>query len=230
MPKYAVIIKPNDDDFYWSADYWKDEVCMDFDENVVIPDKNLREDFQKAAWWQEAKEVADLFADMWNYEDMDEFITDNSYICAKDKFQDIVDLYQEKQYDCEDIDFIVAIAKILFPFLTIEQGHISSYGESEPVVYVAEEVDLRTLEDWFYGNIWEVNGYELDTESMEEDEISMEELSASDVTLLYGKDNIDDHYTMTDTHYWELYHSDALLSDALNYFGYPAEDTILIKD
>ena len=230
MPKYAVVIKYNTDEYYWDTDYWKDEVCEDFDEYVVIPDDNLRHDFQKASWWQDAKEIANLFADMWNYEDTDEFIADNSYICAKDKFLEIFDLYQKERYDYDDIDFVVAVANILFPFLNIEQGTIRGYHESEPVVYVADMVDLQVLEDWFFGNVYEVTGYELDTESMEEDEMSMEDLSVSDVEDMYGSLDSDAHYAIPDTYYYKLRSENALLTDALANFGYPIEDTVLVED
>ena len=218
MIKYAIVIKPAGD--YWFDD-WKFEVSEDFDENVVIIGQE-----ENASWWIDAKYIIEGID---NYDEMEDFISDNQHTCSRHKLSDIGKLYQSWDGYSDDTEFIAEVAKILYPFMNIEVGSLDAYRESNECVYIANEVDASVLQDWWAGDVYAVSAYELDTELMEEDEVDISDLDSNNVED-YGSETEDGSFPLTDTDYWKMRNSDSLLANLAQAFGYPKEECILIDD
>lgn len=224
MIKYAITVTYVTDDMYWFDGYWKDEVCEEFDENVVIPEDRDHSGFEKASWWKDAKDViSDIDSYLYDWDELSEYCDG---VCAKDKLKAIFDFYTENDYSTDDTEFIAEVARILYPFLNIEVGGIRGYHDSAEVVYNADELaDLDVLEDWFYGNIYEVTGYELDAESMAEDDIDAENMSVGEVED-YGTVDEGSH-PITSTEYFKYRHD---AKEICSWFGYPEDETVVVED
>lgn len=175
MPKYLVTVKYEQDDYYYSDDMWKDQVCVDFDENVVIVDYA-----ENASWWKDAKEI---LQDIDNSNDLEDFVDYYSDEYAKDKLEDIYNLY----YDWDGRDkpeFMKQVVELLYPGLDLTVDSIRGYsqGDHADVLYLTGSVDVDILGEWFYGDIYDVRLYEISDEDFAEylaagnDEDDLEEL------------------------------------------------------
>ena len=231
MAKFAIIVTYNIDDYWWVTDDWKDFVCEDFDENVVIIGDRDNSGIEEASWWQDAKSLSsDLADELWNA-DFDEYMDYHSGYCADDKLREIYDFYQEHDYNTDDTEFIMKVATILYPFLKLEQDHISGYHTGADVVYVKGSIDIDVLHDWYYGEIYVVDAYELDMEAIEEGGIDINDMSISEVKD-YGKSIESDfaiEYTYYHRNYYRLPHEEQLAKLA-NDLGLNPEDCVLVED
>ena len=232
MAKFAIIVTYNTDDYWWITDDWKDQVCEDFDENVVIlgSDRNTGS-IEEASWWQEAKTLSsDLADELWNA-DFDEYMDYHSGCCADDKLREIYDFYQETDYNTDDTEFIMKVATVLYPFLKLEKDHISAYHEGADGIYIKDSIDIDTLHDWFFGEIYVVDAYELDMEAIEEDEIDINDMSISEVKD-YGE-SIESDYAIESTYYYRDYYRlpyEEKLAKLAYELGLNPEDCVLVED
>ncbi len=220
MIKYAITVTY--DDRYYDFDDWKYNICEDFDENVVVVATRDTNGVENASWWIDAK---DVLSDI-DYGDEEDFIYNNSGFCSKSKLKDIYALYEKEGSDTDDPEFIADVAMILYPFLNLKVSDIRGYHTSTDVVYVADAVDLDTLEDWWFGNIYLVSAYELDLDAMEEDEVDIEYLDLREVHD-YGTEIAESDFQITQTEYMHL--DDALQTFASD-FGLSPEDCVLIEE
>ena len=230
MPKYAIIVTYNTDDYYWINDDWKDQVGEDFDENVVIIGDRDSGSIEEASWWKDAKEIIDD-VDSYLNDPLDEYLDYMSGLCSEDKLRDIYEMYHRENLYTDDIDFIIKVVEIIYPFLSVEHDSIRGYHTGADVIYLADAIDISYLEDWYYGNIYVVDAFELDTEAMEEDEVDINDLSISDVRN-YGE-SIGEDFAITQTEYFNEFYrlSDAeQLNKFASEFGLNPEDCTLVED
>lgn len=153
-------------DWLYINDEWKDYVCEDFDENVVLTG-NDREvgSIEKASWWIEAKNLIDEMENIIYYGDSDN---------TDDNIEEFVDLFKRevdedtlrrcaKAYiDCkysDDPEFVMTIAKLLHPELPLEMSELHGYSQSEWVdaIYNSANVNEDVLEAYVMGKLTEVH-------------------------------------------------------------------------
>ena len=232
MPKYAIVVTYNTDDYWWISDGWKDQVCEDFDENVVIIGDGYNSgSIEEASWWKDAKSLSSSLADeLWN-SDFGEYMDYHHGECADDKLREIYDFFHSNDYATDDTDFIMKVAIILYPFLKLEQDRISGYHTWSDVIYVRDSIDIDILHDWYYGEIFVVDAYELDMESIEEDEVDINDMTISEVRD-YGE-SIGEDYAIESTYYYKKYFrlSDKeKLEQFASDLGLNPEDCVLVED
>ena len=138
----------------YSNDQWKDYVCEDFDENVVLLGNRHNQEYAEAKWWIDAKDLIS---------DLDQYYEDDIRDLFKDEFDEdkinrILDAYNKADYS-DNIDFIIEIIQIMHPSLEIETSTIRGSSQSDwiDVVYVANKVNIRTLEQYYWGLLVELH-------------------------------------------------------------------------
>ena len=215
MEGYIIVIEYNDDSFLWMNDGWKDYVCMDFDENVVATGNRDYSDIVEASWWKDAIAAIDEADEQ--YEEAD-FIANMEDEYAPDKLHDIWEAIQHCR-DCYDPEFVAKVAMILDPNLSLSTSTIrgNSQGDWQDVVYVDGAVDESTLEDWYFGNVYEARVYDLATA----------ELTDNGEIEDYGED-IDNAY-ITSTEYFRMSSGDEKKAFR-KFFNLPEDATIIIID
>ena len=205
-------------DFYWSDDEWKDFVCQDFDENVVLLGNRDYSEHAEASWWKDAEEIAEQF----DYcEEVGDFIA-NLGEYSPDKLREIWDLYQTGKYYTDDTEFLIKIAEIIYPGIHLETGTIrgSMQGDWQDYVCVADEVDTNLLEDWYFGNVYDAALYEVNTEDLDEDD------DPTDYEV-FGEET--DSAVISDTEYWKL-RSEGLEDAFKRLFNLPADADITVDE
>lgn len=158
MSKYIVNISPERDNYY----DWKDYVCEDFDENAVIYVDRYNDEYENASWW---KDTDVLIRDIENCYDLGDFIDSFKGEYAKDKLEEIYNIYGD--WDGRDKpEFYAKIAMILFPGLDLVVDGIRGYsqGDFAEVVYIKDSLDIDKLEDWFFGDVYDIRVYEISDE------------------------------------------------------------------
>lgn len=205
-------------DFYWSSDEWKDFVCQDFDENVILLGNRDYRELAEASWWKDAEEIAEQF----DYcAEVGDFIA-NLGEYSPDKLREIWDLYQTGKYYTDDTEFLIKIAEIIYPGIHLETGTIrgSMQGEWQDYVCVADEVDTNLLEDWYFGNVYDAALYEVNTEDLDEDD------DPTDYEI-FGEET--DNAVISDTEYWKL-RSEGLEAAFKQLFNLPADADITVDE
>lgn len=165
--------------FLYNHDEWKEYVCEDFDEKVVVIGNREYSSIEEASWWNKAKI---LISDLDNYEwDIKEFKHyDNDY--TPEQLEKVYKAYQKCTYS-DDTDFIVEVAKIVNPGLELEQDTARGYNQSDwvEIVYVKDSIKVDIFAAYFFGQLTEIH---IETED----------------------DNYWDH--MLDSEVWELFKGD----------------------
>lgn len=231
MKKYLVKVSTLEDDWYWSGDDWKYEVCVDFDEHVVILEDRNHNGITEASWWLDAVSLVDNL-DYWEIEA--DFISEYFREYAEDKLHEVWTLYQRGEYYTDDTEFIVAVAEILDPTLKLEYTTISGYNDSVDVVYESDIVDVDILSDWFFGEVREINLYELDEDALAEawdnGDIDIETNYRNGLIKIdYDDSSVRDCYELSDegatcisdTEYYKIPDKAA---EFASWFGIPASD------
>ena len=225
MNRYVIKIRYCDDNYYWSDDTWKENVCADFDENIVIIGNRNAEGIEEATWWQEAKSV---FNELDNYGgDRAEFMSVFEDEYAADKLADIYDAYD--LWDGRDNSaFIAKIAEILFPGLSLKCGTIrgNSQGDWADVVYIEDELpDIDILEAWYFGDVYDVGVYDVtdvDPEILDDEYELRDYISDEDWIEMR---------TIAYPELWELQRDPAGQKQAfIKEFGLPADSEIYIDE
>ena len=216
MTKYTVKLEYLEDNYYWNDDSWKDFVCQDFDENVVMLGNRDYSEITEASWFKDACELVD---ELDNYDDSLEDLIDaygDDY--AADKLEDVYNAYQ----DCDrsdDPEFLIKVAKILYPHLDLVYTTIrgSNQGDWQDVIYVSGCLDEGILADWYFGNVYDANLYVRD-EPLED----------------YDEDDYGEHDTsavITDTEYWNMKHDFGSVEKGFaELFGVPVDEITVIED
>ena len=176
-----VKVKPDYDDItglYGSSDEWKEWVCEDFDENVVIIGRNGLDSIEEASWWSEVLDVIDAISYVYG-EDTDYAVSyyfDNyaADTTTEAQFAACLKLADDAS-NLDSVEFMAEVAEILNPKLSFSYGHItgSVQGEEADVIYIDGSIDLQYLEDMYFGNLYIVDVYRVipeDDENMEYEE------------------------------------------------------------
>lgn len=227
MSKYIVKIRPETD---WAFD-WEENICADFEENVVIVGRrNYSSDWEKASWWESVNELLD---DIDNCSDMIDFIGTFERDYAADKLEEIYTLYYA--WDGRDeTEFKAKIAMLLYPGLdlTVSTLHGGGQGDWQEVVYITDSVDEGILEDWYTGDVYDIRLYEISDEDFAEIESSDEydfDDDLDDILFNYGND-IDGALLS----YHELRDiqddSDTQEQGFIKYFGLPEDSDITVVE
>lgn len=181
-----------DSDWLYYDDAWKDYVCHDFDNKVVILTDSHHQDFCEADWWRDAcimddaleegyydhsDDFGDYFVEYYGTYDISGISKGKATVCAK--------LYGEWEGDPTDTEFIVELAEILHPELDLEIDSIrgSVQGDYAEVIYVAGSIDVDVLEDYYFGNLVCISVYSVyedDDGDEEEEHIVSSEMSYSE--------------------------------------------------
>ena len=218
MTKYTVVIRPAwDDDFLYAGDEWKDFVCQDFDENVIILHNRYTQGYANASWWDDAKYIIEAIYNGYDLRDGDY----DEY--SPDKLEAIQALYDATS-DADDPEFIMQVAEILNPRLNRATTTIHGNTQSDwnDVIYVVGKVDPNILEDWYYGNIVEARLYMRDdADELEDDEDEYEDDED------YG-DDIDSMY-LTSSEYWSIEGRGAEKKFA-EMFNVPEEELTVVEE
>lgn len=240
MKRYLIMIDRTEDSWWWSGDDWKDEVCMDFDEHVVILGGRDYSDITEASWWNDATE---LIESLEYNDDEEDFLADHRYEYAEDKLKDVFEAYRTNPGYSDDTDFIAEVAMILDPSLKLESVTLRGYRESVDAVIEADIVDAEILEDWFFGDIYEVQLFELNTDDLAEvieDSLENDDLAvrtddngfidpwvSSDDLLEYYKDSEEGTYPLPESSYWKMTDK---VKELAGYFGVPASETMIYEE
>ena len=221
MIKYFVRLEQASDQ-YWSVDEWKDFVCEDFDENVVLLGNHDYNAHEEASWWADAKNISDVLS--WYTADaVDQFISELEDSYGKDKLYEIFDFYHNNNYEADDVEMMIKIVETIYPGFKLSHGIIrgNNQGDWQAYVCLDGEVDVDLLEDWYFGNVYDATLYEVNTDELEEDE----DPETIDY-LIYGDDMCCEQ--ITDSEYWKMYRA-GLVESFIKLFGLP-EDADLTVD
>lgn len=123
---------------------WKDYVCEDFDDNIVLFGNRDMNETKEAQWYQKAKEVLD------NIDYYDEFPEDFS----AETNAKLKDLYDSCR--CTD-DIMLDVIRLLNPSETFVTGTIRGYCQGDWQYYIAKEnVNVDNLEAFYFGSVADV--------------------------------------------------------------------------
>lgn len=123
---------------------WKDYICEDFDEQVVLTGNRDFKDYTEASWYQEAK---DVLTDIDCYDEYPDDLNDE--IKAKLK-----ELYDECR--CTE-DILIDVIRLLNPNDTFKSGTIRGYCQGDWQEYIVKEnVDVEQLENFYFGKIADI--------------------------------------------------------------------------
>lgn len=162
MSKYKVTISPCNDTWLWTDGDWKEFVCEDFDENIVLV-SNTRDtsNIELASWWNKAKNIIEELDNY--YYDREEFINVFSDEYSEETLKRLYNAYDEATMT-DTVDFITEIALIVNPGLELDSHTIKGNVQSDwkDCICVKDSVDFDLLADWFFGNIIDVFCEEID--------------------------------------------------------------------
>lgn len=148
---------------YANNKIWKEYVCEDFDEMVVLMGNRDYGGCTEASWYQRAK---DILNDISDYDEYPSDVSDE--VSAKLK-----ELYDSCSY-IEEIIFDVI--KLLYPEETFKTGIIRGYTQSEWQEYIVkDDVNTEQLEAMYFGKIADIS-VETDIEDGFSDVITHDEL------------------------------------------------------
>lgn len=220
---YRVKVVPDYDDInglYWNDDQWKTWVCEDFDENVVVLDRNSS--VEEASWWEDVCDIVDALENTLeeDLEDSISYFYDNyGADVSRSKYAACWKMSQWVS-DIESAEFMVEVAEILNPKLSFSYGTIdgSSQGERAEVIYITDSIDLQLLEDMYYHNLYNVEVYRVDQDFDEDGDIIGESEDFIGGT------------TITGTEYWRMTNSqlEALVREVC--YEIPDDEEIEIED
>lgn len=152
---YTIRFQPCDD-YYWTSGDWKDEVCDNFDQKVVIIGDRHYATIEEADWWREADNIT---SELDNANDFEDFVFALEDEFPTDILQTIWDMYMENGMLNDDFRF--SVAKILHPELNLEYTTIRGYVQGDwAYAYYVSGVDTDILADWFFGNVTDVCLYD----------------------------------------------------------------------
>lgn len=141
---------------YGKNEMWKDYVCENFDDFVVVKGNRDYSEIAEAKWWKDAREIIDdLDCNGTMDIDMDDMVRYYDY--PKEKIEKVIKAYDDCRYS-DDLDFVVEVIKLIHPEREIEIATIRGYTQSEwqEVAYVKGKINIETLENYYFGKIADV--------------------------------------------------------------------------
>lgn len=185
---------------YGKDEEWKDFVCPDFDEKVVLTGNDRMTTYEDASWWKDAKEV---ITDLDSYLEAPEFREEYANKYSSDQIEAVISAYDAWNGD-HYVDFITKIAQILHPEIKLEETTLRGYSQSDwqDAIYVSGSLDENILEAYYFNMLTELH-YEDDS----------------------GEDYWD---TITDDELWKMERGD-LKQNLREHFGIPADEEIKIR-
>ena len=159
---------------YNKDEIWKEYVCDNFDDKIVITGNRDYSETTEAEWWHRAKEIIDdldyngtMDIDIDDYEEWDypleeyEHIAEmvNYYKYTRESIEAVIKAYDECEYS-DDIDFIVKVARIITgKNLVRRQIYGYTQREWQYIVYDQNEFDndpTEIVEAYYFGKIADV--------------------------------------------------------------------------
>lgn len=228
MAHYVIEFMHDCDYLYGRHEEWKDYVCGNFDENVVLTGNNHMYEVEEASWWKQAKHISEELGE--NPDDIEEFIADYNRYYGGVPEEKLREVFQEMEsYDgyIDDTDFLVIIADKIHPELNLQQAtlHGSMQSDWQDAIYNANVVDINTLNDFYMGNVMEMRLYELGPGDFDDYE-DIEDIDLWDIVM--GKDCIECP-TITETEYYDLYR-EGFDKSLARYFGIPEGSFEILDD
>lgn len=160
MDKYRVTISPCNDTWLWTDGDWKEFVCSDFDENIVLVG-NTRDtsNIELASWWNKAKNIIEEVNNY--YGDREEFLNIFSDKYSEEMLKRVYQAFDAaRRTDTpeDSSEFITEIALIVNPGLELDSYTIKGniQGDWKTCICVRNSVNFDLLADWFFGNIIDV--------------------------------------------------------------------------
>lgn len=141
-------------DYLYTNDEWKNYVCENFDEKVVLlKNRDCKEDGD-ADWWVKAKDIANDLDQL----DENEFIEVYRDNYAEDTIIQMIKAYKRTDYS-DKPEFLMEIAKLCKPSLELEMTTIRGYVPSEwrEVVYIKDAINIELLETYYFGKLTEIH-------------------------------------------------------------------------
>jgi len=227
MSKYVVNIEPTNDSFLWDSDDWKSYVCADFDENVVILGRHIN--YAEASWWNSVEELLEEIP----YDDEESFVSYNDDEYAEDKLHELYEMYSNWD-GSDEAEFKAKVAMLLYPGLDLTVSSINGFSQGDwaEVVYITDSVDEHILEDWFFGNVYDIRLYEISDEDVTEIESEGEYDFDDDILKiisLYGEDT--DGVTVTYTELRDIERNDGNKERGfIKFFGLPEDSDITVVE
>lgn len=137
---------------------WKDYVCEDFDDKIIVTGNRDYTTVGEPEWWHRAKEIID---DLDSEGTMDIDIDDmvDYYKYTKESIQQVIKAYDECRYS-DDIDFVAKVAKILTGKKIVTR-QISGYTQSEwnYIAYDEDEFEndpTEIIEAYYFGKVSDI--------------------------------------------------------------------------
>ena len=234
MKKYIIVVEWVVDDYLWSVDdemSWKNYVCQDLDENAVIiqGNENMLSD---ASWWKDANFLAQSIEDALGYDDVDNeaqareaFLLDVKAEYARDKAIDVWELYQNSKYDYDDPEFLMKVAMIVSPSLKLKtkEIHGNYQGAWATAVYDTKYVDPTSLDDWYFGSVYQLTVYTLDPDDFDED------IDLEDPVVVSEEGTQDFTDFMGEHEYDEMRYGDNFTYELAQRLGVPEDQMIVIE-
>lgn len=170
---YQITVVPDYNDIcglYGRFDVWKDYVCENFDENVVILGQYGQGSLELASWWSPVRDVLDALEEC-DGEDADGFL-DYCNDCywsdaiGESKLLACWRLSQAPGFDITDLSDVLDLVELINPNLSFQVGKIygSVQGEQADVLYIENSIDLERLADFYFGNVYVISVYEVTPE------------------------------------------------------------------
>ena len=192
---------------YWlySSDDWKDYVCENFDENVVLTGNRNFTEVKEASWY---KDVADLAYEFDQYYDIDADVINEIADMYKEytpaQIENFASLYNNAR-STDDVDFIANAAMVLHPELHLDTATLRGYSQGgwQEAIYVTDNVDPDTLETFYFGKIADVFVEDSDGDS-------------------YGD-------IITDDELWDLERSGNLKEEFRSRYNIPDDEELVVR-
>lgn len=143
---------------YGDNDAWKDYVCADFNDKVVVYGNRDYKPVGEPEWWHRAKEIIDDLDSNGTIDiDIDDMV--DYYKYTRKSIEDVIKAYDKCRYS-DDIDFVVEVAKILTGKKIVVRT-ICGYTQSEwnYIAYDEDEFDSNPtsiIEAMYFGKIADI--------------------------------------------------------------------------
>lgn len=134
---------------YGQSDNWKDYVCENFNDHVIIVGNRDFNTVEEAEWYERVK---DLMMDIDNDFEAEEICDD--YNLSQEQYMSLKEIY-DKARTLEDT--YVDALRVLYPDDTFESGTIRGYVQREWQEYIVKgNVDTDLLEAYYFGQLADI--------------------------------------------------------------------------
>ena len=183
---------------YIYPDQWKELVCFEFEENIVITGNTRMKGVTEASWWEGYQSILKDY----EYLEPDDFREEYEGKLSEEQIDKFDKAYKEGS--CDDLRKVAKIIlPILYPEKEFEYASLrgSSQSDWNDCIFIKGCVKPEILADYYFGNVIDVSVENEDGECIED--------------RIY-----------TDTEFWELEKGD--LKEALRKeFGISAEEQVV---